>query len=255
MSGINEDTPESRWTKKALIESEKRYRRLLDNSPDIIFRMSLPDRKFEYVSPAAEQLTGYTPEDFYSQSGLLEKIIHPDWEEYFKNEWKALLEGDAPPFYEYQVNDRAGKTLWFHQNNMLVRDECGHLEAIEGIITDITGRKRAEEALRKSEEKYRDIFENSVLGLFQTSPDGQLINANNALALMYGFSGATELLTSDLDVWNPPYANLEDRQELLQILAKMGKVENFETQNLKRDGSRFWVSITARAIRDLNKGV
>jgi PAS domain S-box-containing protein len=186
MSGINEDTPDSRWTKKALMESEKRYRRLLDNSPDIIFRMSLPDRRYEYVSPAAVQLTGYTPEDYYSHSGLLEKLIPPDCKEYFKKEWKALLKGDMPPFYEYQIIDRAGKTRWFYQRNMLIKDEFGHPISIEGIITDITGQKQAEEALHKTNEKLRSITENSPDMILLINTKWEILSINHTLTLEPG---------------------------------------------------------------------
>jgi len=379
MSGTNGDLRESRWTREALIESEKRYRRLLDNSPDIIFRLSLPGRKFEYISPAAEQLTGYAPEDYYSLPGLLEQLIHPDWQEYFKKEWKALLTGNIPPSYEYQVIDRAGKTRWVHQNNMLVMDECGHLEAVEGIITDITERKQAEEALSESEEKYRslaeqvhdgiyiyqgdhflftnthiseisgyskeellaipfidlvhpddrayiwdlaerrlrgepvpdrygcrfirkdgtvrdveavvsaihykggyaalgaarditerkqaeaalqqseqkyrNIFENSVTGIFKTTPDGSLIDVNDAFANLYGYSSAAEMLADSKAgghnyISRYLYANPEERKEIHRTLAEKGKIEDYETLHIKRDGTHLWVSITAGIIRD-----
>ncbi len=115
---------------------------------------------------------------------------------------------------------------------------------------DITGRKEAEEALRQSEQKYRDIFEKSVSGLFKTTPDGCLIDANDAFARMYGYSGATEILAAGLDVGRDLYARPEDRNEMLKLLAEKSKVENFETRHIKRDGTAFWVAITARTIRD-----
>ncbi len=129
-----------------------------------------------------------------------------------------------------------------------VFDEKRNLIGVVEIAQDITELKQAEEALRESEERYRDIFENSVIGLFQTAPGGRLINVNDALAHMYGFSSAAEMLTSDLDVGSPPYANSEERQEVLHILVEKGKIENYETQHLKRDGTSFWVSITSRAF-------
>jgi PAS domain S-box-containing protein len=113
---------------------------------------------------------------------------------------------------------------------------------------------RAEEALRESEQKYRDIFERSVLGLFRTAPDGRLIEANDAFAGMYGYSSATEMLDVVQDVARH-YANPEERQEVLRILLEKGIVENYESMHRKRDGTRFWVMITARTIRDTNGAV
>jgi PAS domain S-box-containing protein len=109
--------------------------------------------------------------------------------------------------------------------------------------------------LKASEEKYRDIFENSVMGLFQTVPSGRMINVNNALARMYGFSDAAEMLAADLYVGNPPYANPVDQQEVRHILAEKGNIENYEALHLKWDGTRFWVSITARIKRDTEGNV
>ena len=186
MTEINMDIPESRWTREALIESEKRYRRLLDNSPDIIFRMSLPDRKFEYISPATEQLTGYTPEDFYSYSGLVEKLIHPDWKEYFNKQWETLLAGKIPPFYEYQAIDRAGITRWFHQRNMLVKDESGHPVALEGIISDISARRQAEEALQKSEGKLNAMLQSVADPMSMMDKDLNIIWANETAREYFG---------------------------------------------------------------------
>jgi len=124
-------------------------------------------------------------------------------------------------------------------------------EELRYTIDEVT---RQEQALRESEEKFRDIFENSVMGLFKTAPDGRMINANDALARMYGYQGAAEILNAGVNV-GQFYANPEKRKELLHILAEKGIIENFETPHLKRDGTRFWVSITARAILDTEGNV
>jgi len=202
MREINEDTPGTKWTRKALLESEKRYRRLLDNAPDIIFRMSLPDGKFDYISPAAVQLTGYTPEDYYSHPCLPEKLLHPDWEKWFKKEWKAMLKGDIPRFYEYQIIDRAGKTRWFHQNNVMVKDEYGHPEAIEGIIADITDRKQTEDALRESEEKYRSLTEQVHDGIY-IYQGGHFLFTNTHISDMSGYSKDELLAIPFIDLVHP----------------------------------------------------
>jgi PAS domain S-box-containing protein len=138
---------------RKLRESEEKYRRLADNAQDMVYRMSLPDGVYRYVSPASEQLTGYAPDDFYTNPVFIRKLIPPGWQNYFKNEWEALLKGDMKPFYEYQIIDRSGKTRWLNQRNVLVRDEYGQPVAIEGIVTDITERKRMEEALGQANRK------------------------------------------------------------------------------------------------------
>jgi len=122
-------------------------------------------------------------------------------------------------------------------------------------ITDITDISEAEKALRESEEKYRDIFENSATGLFKTNPEGALIAVNDAFARIYDYSSAAEMIADNqklenLYISSTLYANPEDRKEIYRILAEKGKVENFETLHCKRDGTRIWMSITARAVRN-----
>jgi len=248
MNEIIENIPESRWTKKALLESERRYRRLLDNSPDIIFRMSLPDRKFEYVSPAVEQITGYPPEDFYSQVGLLEKLFHPDWQEYFKKEWKALLRGTTPPSYEYLIIDRAGKTRWLRQTNMLVTDKNGHPVAVEGIITDITGRREAEAALQKSEEQYRNLVETTGTGYVILDKDGRVITANQEYVRLTGRADLAEIQGKPVTDWTAPY-DLERNSREIEQCFRSGKVRSLEIDYQKPDGTIQPVEMNASVIQ------
>lgn len=152
---VSRDVTERKKADKALLESEEKYRRLTDNAQDMIYRMSLPDGTYEYISPASFNLTGYPPEAFYDDPGLTRTLIHPNWQEYFKNEWEKLLKGDMPPIYEYQIIDKDGKERWLYQRDILVRDENGNPAAIEGIVTDITERKLSEESLYEAIKKIR----------------------------------------------------------------------------------------------------
>jgi PAS domain S-box-containing protein len=134
---------------EALRQSEERFRRLAENARDIIYRMSLPDGRYEYVSPAVLTVLGYPPEDYYANPLLFKQALHPDWYKYFEEQWANLLKGEVDPIYEYQFVHKSGTALWLNQRNILVRDEAGKPIAIEGIVTDITDRKRAEEEIFK----------------------------------------------------------------------------------------------------------
>jgi PAS domain S-box-containing protein len=124
--------------------SEERFRRLAENARDIIYRMSLPDGVYEYVSPATTEIIGYTPDECYNSPMLLFRIIHPDWRGYFEEQWAKLLQGDMLPTYEYQIIHKNGEVRWLNQRNILVRDN-GRIIAMEGIVTDVTLRKKSEE--------------------------------------------------------------------------------------------------------------
>lgn len=127
-----------------------RYFLLAKDAHDMIYRISLPEGRYEFVSPSVENVFGYTPEEFYASPLLIHKIVDPEWVEYMKGQWDNLLKGDVPKTYEYAIRDKSGNRRWIYQRNVLVRDQQGHPVALEGICTDITELKKTEYALRES---------------------------------------------------------------------------------------------------------
>lgn len=135
---------------EALRESEGRFRRLAENARDLIYRMRLSDGVYEYVSPSAFFQTGYTDKEFYETPFLINEVLHPDWRDYFVREWELLKKGNVSPTYEYQIIDKQGKTRWINQSNVLVCDDKGKPIAIEGIVSDVSERKKAEDELQRT---------------------------------------------------------------------------------------------------------
>jgi PAS domain S-box-containing protein len=185
--GVNQDITERILAETALRESESKFRRLADNAPDMIYRMSLPDGRYEYVSPASVTLTGYTPEEFYLNPKLIRHLIHPVWRDYFSKKWEDLLEKKVPPVYEYQIIDQEGKTRWFNQRNVLVADEHGQPVAIEAIVTDTTPQKETERELRKSEQRFLAVSENIGTWIWEVDPDGLYRYCSPAVERILGY--------------------------------------------------------------------
>jgi len=117
-------------------------------------------------------------------------------------------------------------------------------------MEDITERKKSEEALRNSEEKYRNIFENSVEGIYQSTIEGRIITANAAFARMAGYDSPDELIESIKDIGTQLYVHSEDRKRFMEIREAKGFIEGFEVEFYKKDGSKFWVVINARIVKD-----
>jgi len=184
-------------TNVKLKESEAKYRRLTENSPDMIYRMSLPGGKYEYVSPASETIFGYSPEIWYENPILIQNIIHPDFHGYFNEKWDLLLKGEVPPTYEYQILYQERENRWIHQRNVDVRDSNGKLIAIEGIVTDITELKHMEEELRQA-HKMESIG---------TISGGIAHDFNNILGIIIGNA---ELAVEDIPDWSPAQNNLKE---------------------------------------------
>ncbi len=139
------DITQRKQAEKAHAEIEARFRRLADNAPDFIFRMRIPERQYEYVSPALLEISGYPPEAFIEDPALAMRIVDPRDLNYIKNQSEKIDSGDVSPIFEFRiVHAKTGETRWIHQRNVLVRDEDGTPLAIEGIATDMTEVKKAE---------------------------------------------------------------------------------------------------------------
>jgi len=107
----------------------------------------------------------------------------------------------------------------------------------------------AEEALRKSEQKYLSIFENAIEGIFQTTPEGRYLSVNPAFARMYGYDSPEDMISAITDLQGQ-YIDPEDRNRLKALLEKNGYVEGFETQLYRKDGSKIWISMNSRVVLD-----
>ncbi len=131
---------------------------------------------------------------------------------------------------------------------LIVAQKYDHNRAAFIVGIDITERYRAEEALRKTEAKYRAIFENAVEGIFQTSMDGKYLSANPSLARIYGYDNPEDLLHSLTDIKSQLYVDVNRREEFIGLLQKNGAIVHFESQIYRRDGTLLWISENARVV-------
>jgi len=102
----------------------------------------------------------------------------------------------------------------------------------------------------QSEKKYRNIFENAIEGIYQATTEGRFITANAALAQMAGYGSPEEFIESIKDIGTQLYVHPEDRKRFLKIRDEKGFVSSFEVEFYKKDGSKFWVVINARTVKD-----
>ena len=149
-----QDCSVKRVARRALQESEARFRRLAENAPDLIYRYEFaPQRGFSYVSPAATAITGYTPEEHYADPDLGLKLVHPDDRPLLE----AYLQGGGkfhePIVLRWVCKD--GQIIWTEQRNVPIYDESGALVAMEGIARDVTARRQAEAKLAEQLDELR----------------------------------------------------------------------------------------------------
>jgi len=131
-----------------------------------------------------------------------------------------------------------------------IMDEKGRLIGAMETIRDITEKKEAEKALRKSEEKYRNIFENAIEGMYQSNLQGRYITVNPSMAHMLGYESPEDMISTVANIEEQVYVTPEDRKRFKMLMDRDGYVNDFETQLYKKDGSIIWASINGRTIMD-----
>ncbi|BBJ00137.1 hypothetical protein FGKAn22_18290 [Ferrigenium kumadai] len=169
-----------------LRQSEEHFRFLTERSTDMVYLMSVPSGRHEYVSPASIQLFGYTPEEFCDSPLLIRRVIHPDWRDYFETQWERLLAGDVSSNYEYQIIHKSGDTRWMNQRNSPIRsgDGSGTLIAILGVVTDVTERKLAEGNRMQLSEALKQTQEAVALA----DQNNRFVYVNPAYERLFGYS-------------------------------------------------------------------
>ncbi|WP_319776872.1 PAS domain S-box protein [Maridesulfovibrio sp.] len=144
-----EDITDRRKMEVELARTESRFKTIAENSKDLIYRFSIPDKKFEYVSPACLEITGYPPGTFYNNSQFFFDLIHPDFADFIHQQWLDMACGKMSPIVEYRIIDRYGRSKWLQQSNVPFYED-GSPSKVEGIVRDVTELK---DALNKVEEE------------------------------------------------------------------------------------------------------
>jgi PAS domain S-box-containing protein len=124
------------------------------------------------------------------------------------------------------------------------------IERTAQLSTEVADRRRAEESARLAEAKYRSIFENSVEGIFQTSPDGHYLSANQSLAAIYGYASPAHLMAALENIAIQLYIDPVRRDEFAGLMRVDGAVTAFESQVYKKDRSVIWISESARSVHN-----
>lgn len=138
---------------------------------------------------------------------------------------------------------------WYYIVNTPINHPDGTMSKM-AMIQDITERKEMEKALKLAEAKYRGIFENAVEGIFQSTPEGRFLSVNPAMARIFGYGSPEEMLAGVADISQQLYVDPQRREDLSHTLKDTGFIKDFEAQMSRQDGSRIWVSINARAVKD-----
>jgi PAS domain S-box-containing protein len=228
---------QTRRAEAALRESERRYRDLVDNARDVIYTIA-PDGTVTSLNPSFETFTkGWRCDEWIGKSFV--SLIHPDDLPLVLDQFQRSLQGETLPVDEHRILTKTGEYI---TGEFLATPQAqdGKVIGILGIARDITERKRAEEALRASEERYRTLFEQSRDAIF-ISKDAQVVDANQAALDLFGYTREEAI---GLDV-EKVYNNPADRGKFREAIGKYGSVKDFELQLKRKDGTPIECLVTA----------
>lgn len=242
--GTTEDITERKKMEEALRRSEMELTDFFENaamglhwvdSEGTVLRVNQAD--LDLMGYTRDECVGHNIAEFHADPRVIDDML------------ERLRAGQVLRDYEARLRCKDGSIRYISINSSVYWEE-GRFVHSRCFTRDISERNLAERALREAEQKYRDIFENAVEGIFQTTADGRTVTANPALARMLGFASAAELIASRTNIGEQGYVQPARRDEFKRLLDQHDHVQGFEFEAYRKDGTRIWMSDNVRAVRD-----
>ncbi|MBN1189341.1 MAG: PAS domain S-box protein [Dehalococcoidales bacterium] len=235
---ILSDVSDRKLAQEKLKKSEELFRLLAENAKDLIFRLRLrPHIELEYISPSALAFTGYTPEEHYRDPGILENLRH-DHEGGVNPETNLTdITGIAR---EMRWRRKDGSFIWAEEQANPLYDASGNLAGIEGIVRDITERKRTESVQADDATRRRILIDQSIDGIVILDQSGNVYESNRRFAEMIGYS-PEEVKHLNVRDWDFHFS-ASHLKEMLSNVNEKG--DHFETVHRRKDGTSYDVEIS-----------
>ncbi len=242
------DITDRKRAEEALKESEERFRRIADAVTGYIYTVRIDNgQPVETVhSCACEAVTGYTSEEFRDDPYLWVQMIPPEDHDLIRDQVSCLLSNNDPKPIEHHLVCKDGSIRWVTSSLVANRDTNGNLLSYDGLISDITDRKRAEEEIHK----FKTIADNASYGVAIIDIDGKIAYINECFAQMHNYK-VEELLGQNLSIFHNE-KQMEDVQNINEELRNSGSYSAREVWHIRRDGSVFPTLMNGVAINDEN---
>ncbi|MBN2225216.1 MAG: PAS domain S-box protein [Deltaproteobacteria bacterium] len=253
---IMRDITKRKHAELSLRDSEQRFRLLAENANDVIFTADM-DMRFTYISSSVTHLRGFTVEEAMAQTAA--EVLTPTSMELaassLREELKIETGGTGNPtrmrMLEMEETCKDGSTVWTETTLSFLRDEKGLPTGILGMTRDISERRRAEEALRESEEKFRNLFETSRDLLYIATIDGEILEYSKSAKDFFGY---TDEEFSKMNL-REHYVYPEERERFVRKVLDEGFIENYELKLKRKDGTPIDALVTVVPRRDRNGAI
>jgi PAS domain S-box-containing protein len=246
----------------ALKHAEERYRDLIEQLPLVTYVDEPAVAPSIYISPQIEGLLGYSADEWLGDPELFVNLLHPDdRERVLADHDRVFAAGDSNWSFEYRLLARDGRTVWLRDDAVVVKDDEGKPLYVQGFLMDVTKRKEAEEALRKSEERFRAMFEEAPIGVawgpleesgarpISGAAGSSLYTRNRAYMEMLGYT-EEELASMHFTEYTHP----DDLPKVLKLYGELiaGRRDRYELamRYLGKDGRVIWAQVVEAALRD-----
>ena len=240
------DITERKETEEALRVSEEKYRSLITNIPDVTWTTD-SEGKTSFVSPNAENVFGYTPKEIYEGGdSIFPGRIHPEDAERVERAMKKLFEKGTIFDVEYRIKRKDGEWIWGHDRSTTIYEKDGVMYT-DGIFSNITSHKRAEEALRDSEEKFSRLFFSSPIWVTLSKlEDGTYLEANHAFEESTGFDRKDVIGRTSVEfgLWADP----RERERFKKLAQDEGGFRTQEVTFLTKKGDPLTILWSADVI-------
>jgi PAS domain S-box-containing protein len=223
---------------EAARRSERELRDVVNTVPAHVWSAS-PEGQVDFVNDRWSQFTGLALDEAFGRKW--EAALHPDDRTRVVADWHSALKNGQATEYEARVRRADGEYCWWFIRNVPLRDETGKIVRWYGTAIDIEDRKQAEQALRKSEERWRSVFENSAIGVALADLKGRFLATNHVFQAMVGYTDEELRAVNFLDLTHEDYRQA-NRALIIDLLEGKRQQFQIEKQYRRRDGSLIWVS-------------